>query len=336
MKSVVIKEPRGRPEMEERDRPKPGPDDVLIRVQACGVCHGDLMVRDGHFPFIRYPIVPGHEIAGTVEAVGEHVRSVARGARVGLSGLYSSCGACAQCLGADEFLCARMEFTGVGRDGGYQEYMLAPAAYVAPLPDGLDFAEAAPLMCAGLTVFGGMRHAGFRPGHRVGVIGLGGLGHMAVLFAKAMGGRVAVLSSSAGKEREAKELGAERFIDVKSVKAAEALKAWDGGADLLIATAPDAEGMGAAFPGLAIDGTMLVLGAPFAPVSLSALDLIMGRRRVMGSPAGSRRDLHDTLTFAAAHGVRPRVNRVPLHDAGKALTEMKKGHMSGRTVLVMS
>ena len=148
--------------------------------------------------------------------MGERVRAVARGARVGVSALYSSCGACAPRLGAGEFLCAAMQFTGIVTDGGYQEYMLAPAAYVAPLPEGLDFAEAAPLMCAGLTVWSGMRHAAFRPGQRVAVIGLGGLGHMAVLFAKAMGGRVAVLSTSAGKEREAKEMGAERFIDVKS------------------------------------------------------------------------------------------------------------------------
>ena len=336
MKAVVIKQAKGRVEVEERERPKPGPDEVLIRVRACGVCHGDLMVRDGHFPFARYPVVPGHEVAGTIEAAGERVRSVARGARVGVSALYSSCGACAQCLGADEFLCAAMEFTGIVTDGGYQEYMLAPAAYVAPLPEGLDFAEAAPLMCAGLTVWSGMRHAAFRPGQRVAVIGLGGLGHMAVLFARAMGGRVAVLSTSAGKEREAKELGAERFIDVRSAKPAEALKAWDGGPDLIVATAPDAETMAASFPGLAIDGTMLVLGAPFAPIALSAFDLIMGRRRVMGSPAGSRRDLRDTLAFAAAHGVRPRVNRMPLHDAGKVLAEMEKGHVSGRTVLVMS
>jgi alcohol dehydrogenase len=335
MKAAVIRNGGGRVEIEERARPAPGPDEVLIRVHACGVCHGDLMVRDGHFPFARYPIVPGHEIAGTVEALGERVRTLARGARVGVSALFSSCGSCPQCLGADEFLCARLDFTGVTRDGGFQEYMLAPAAYVAPLPEGLDFAEAAPLMCAGLTVYGGMRHAGFRPGHKVAVIGLGGLGHMAVLFAKAMGGRVAVFSTSADKETEAQALGAERFIHVKSAAPAEALKAWGGGADLVLATAPDAETMAAAFPGLAIDGTMMVLGAPFAPITLNAFDLIMGRRRLMGSPAGSRRDLRETLAFAAAHGVRPRVKRASLQDLAGSLGEMDKGHMRGRTVVVM-
>jgi alcohol dehydrogenase len=333
MKAAVIKKAGGRIDVDERDRPAPGPDEVLIRVNACGVCHGDLMVRDGHFPFARYPIVPGHEIAGTVEATGERVRGLDRGARVGVSALFSSCGACPQCIGADEFLCAGLRFTGVTDDGGYQEYMSAPAAYVTPLPDGLDFADAAPLMCAGLTVFSGIRHAGFRAGHKVAVIGLGGLGHMAVLFAKAMGGRVVVLSSSPDKEREARDLGSERFILVKQGKPADALREWGGGADLIVATSPDAETMTAAFPGLAIDGTMLVLGAPFEPLSLSAFDLIMGRRRLMGSPAGSRRDLRDTLAFAAAHGVRPKVSRVSLQDLAGVLGEMDKGHMRGRTVV---
>jgi propanol-preferring alcohol dehydrogenase len=191
------------------------------------------------------------------------------------------------------------------------------------------------LMCAGLTVFAGMRHADFRPGQKVAVIGLGGLGHMAVLFAKAMGGRVAVLSTNRDNERLAHELGAELFVYVKDAKPADALRAWEGGADLILATAPDADTMAATFPGLAIDGTMMVVGAPFAPVPVSAMDLIMGRRRLMGSAAGSRKDFHDTLAFAAAHGVRPRVKRVPLEELPAVFAEMDKGHMRGRTVVVM-
>ena len=335
MRAAVIRKAGGGVEMEDRDRPAPGPDEVLIRVHACGVCHGDLMVRDGHFPFARYPVVPGHEIAGTVEAHGERVRSLPRGTRVGVSALYSSCGNCSSCVGADEFTCSKLEFTGVNTDGGCQEFMRAPAAYVAPLPEGLDLAAAAPLMCAGLSVYSGMRHAGFRPGQKVAVIGLGGLGHMAVLFAKAMGGRVAALSTSADNEPEARRLGAERFIDVKRQPPAEALRGWDGGADLIVATAPDAVTMAAAFPGLAINGTMLVLGAPFAPVPVNPMDLIQGRRRLMGSPAGSRKDLRDTLAFAAANGVKPPVRSVPLQDLGGALEEMEKGHMRGRTVVTM-
>jgi alcohol dehydrogenase len=334
MRAAVVNGPGEPLKLEDRPVPKPGPDEVLVRVRACGVCHGDLMVRDGHFPFARYPIVPGHEIAGTVEATGQNVRLRA-GARVGISALFSSCGSCPQCLGADEFLCSRLQFTGVTKDGGLQEYMLAPATSVASLPESLAFADAAPLMCAGLTVYSGLRHAGFEPGHQVAVIGLGGLGHMAVLFARAMGGRVAVLSTTPNKEREARELGAELFIDLESAAPADALRSWGGGPNLIVATAPDAGTMAASFPGLAISGTMLVLGAPSAPIALSPTDLIMGRRRLMGSPAGSHRDLHDTLAFAAAHGIRPRVRQVPLEDLGTALTEMANGHMRGRTVVVM-
>jgi propanol-preferring alcohol dehydrogenase len=335
MRAAVIRRPGGPVEFEDRKRPRPRPDEVLIRVRACGVCHGDLMVREGHFPFARYPIVPGHEVAGTIEAVGDRVHDFKAGARVGISALFSSCGTCPRCIDADEFLCPKLEFTGVTRDGGFQECMLAPANYVTSLPEELDFADAAPLMCAGLTVFSGMRHAGFRPGHKVAVIGLGGLGHMAVLFAKAMRGRVVVLSTSHDKESEALELGAERFINVKNVAPADALRAWEGGPDLILATAPDANTMVAAFPGLAVNGTMMVLGAPFAPIPVNPFDLIMGRRRLMGSPAGSRRDLSDTLAFAATHGIRPRVRRVPLENLAGVLAEMDNGHMRGRTVVVM-
>ena len=186
MKAAVINAPNAEVRIEERDRPSPGRDEVLIRVHACGVCHGDLMLQRGQFPFARYPVVPGHEIAGVIEEVGEDVGELRSGDRVGLSALFSSCRCCKQCLDRDEFLCSQMQFTGITQDGGYQQFMLASAAYVAQLPDGLDFVEAAPLMCAGLTVFSGLRHAGFEPGDKVAVIGLGGLGHMGVLFVRAL------------------------------------------------------------------------------------------------------------------------------------------------------
>ena len=213
--------------------------------------------------------------------------------------------------------------------------MVAPADYVAPLPDKLDFVDAAPLMCAGLTVFSGLRHAGFAPGFRVAVIGLGGLGHLAVLLVRAMNGRVAVLSTSADKQDHALALGAERFINLKTESPGEALRAWEGGADIIVATSPAADSMVAAFPGLAQNGTMVVLGAPLENIAVSPFDLIMGRRRLMGSPAGSRKDLRDVLDFAAAHNIRPTVTRMPLEDAGKALKEMHEGRIRGRAVLFM-
>src|SRR5215470_12167593 len=236
MKAAVINTANAEARIEERDRPEPARGEVLIRVYACGVCHGDLMLQLGQFPFAHYPIVPGHEITGVIEEVGEDVSELQPGDRVGLSALFSSCGHCKQCLDGDESLCSQMQFTGVTQDGGYQQFMLAPAAYVAPLSDRLDFVDAAPLMCAGLTVFSGLRHAGFEPGDKVAVIALGALGHMGVLLVRALGGRVAVLSTSADKESEARELGAERFINLKTDSASEALRSWDGGADIILAT----------------------------------------------------------------------------------------------------
>src|SRR5262249_52197559 len=251
MKAAVLNGPNSDFHFEDRDHPILGRGEVLVRVHACGVCHGDLMLQLGQFPFAQYPIVPGHEIAGVIEEVGEDVKGLEPGARVGLSALFSSCRSCKQCCNDDEFLCSQMQFTGITKDGGYQEYMVAPAGYLAPLPDELDFADAAPLMCAGLTVFSGLRHAGFAPGFRVAVIGLGGLGHLAVLLVRAMNGRVAVLSTSADKREQALSLGAERFINLKTESPSEALRSWEGGADTIIATSPVADSMVAAFPGLA-------------------------------------------------------------------------------------
>jgi len=335
MKAAVINAPNTKVRIEERDLPSAGHGEVLIRVHACGVCHGDLMVQLGQFPFARYPIVPGHEIAGVLEEVGKDVINLQRGDRVGLSALFSSCGCCNECLDSDEFLCSQMQFTGITKDGGYQQFMLAPAAYVAPLPASLDFAEAAPLMCAGLTVFSGLRHAGFEPGNKVAIMGLGGLGHMGVLLARAMGGRAAVLSTSAEKQDEARELGAERFINLKMESPSEALLAWEGGADIILATSPAADLMMAAFPGLALNGTMVVLGAPPDHITVNPMALIMGRRRLMGSPAGSRKDLRDVLHLAATHSLRPRVTEMPLEDAGQALEKMHQKSIHGRAVLVM-
>jgi D-arabinose 1-dehydrogenase-like Zn-dependent alcohol dehydrogenase len=335
MKAAVINAPDTEIHMEERDRPSPGRGQVLIRVNACGVCHGDLMLQLGQFPFARYPIVPGHEIAGVIEEVGQDVDELRPGDRVGMSALFSSCGCCQQCSEDDEFLCAQMQFTGITQDGGYQEFILAPAAYVARLPEGLDLVSAAPLMCAGLTVFSGLRHAGFEPGDKVAVIGLGGLGHLSVLLARAMGGRVAVLSTSPDKQEEARQLGAERFINLKAESPSEALRAWEGGADIILATPPAAEPMMAAFPGLALNGTMVVLGAPAGNIAVSPMELIMGRRHLMGSPAGSRKDLRDVLEFAATHGVSPSVTCMPLGEAEQALKRMHEGKIHGRIVLVM-
>jgi len=333
MKTAVVKQPN-QFVIEDRPVPQPAAGQVVIRVQACGVCHSDLEVLLGHFPFAKYPIVPGHEVAGVVEKVGPGVAWPKVGDRVGMPWLFDSCGHCDLCVRGDEVLCASMTVTGVNQDGGYQQYMLAPAAYVAPIPKELDFAEAGPLMCAGLTVFNGLRQAGFEPGQKVAVMGLGGLGHLGVLYAKAMGARVAVISNTPDKQDEARELGAEHFISTQAKKTADALREWDGGADVILQTAPSSEAATEAFPGLAADGTMVVLGVGPGAITTSPMDLIGGRRRLLGSPSGSRHDLRAALNFSAHHHVVPRITKITLEEAPKALESMRKGTLRGRAVIV--
>ncbi len=334
MKVAVVSKPQSPLVIEERPIPQPKAGEVLIRVRACGICHSDLAVQQGYFPFASYPRVPGHEVAGVVDKVGEGVTWPKVGDHVGMPWLFSSCGHCMLCAQGDEVMCPEVQVTGVTQDGGYQEYMIAPAHYVAPIPDGLSFEEAGPLMCAGLTVYNGMRNAGFKPGYKVAVIGLGGLGHLGILYAKAMGGRVAVISNTPDKEAEARELGAEYFVNTKAGKASEGLQKWDGGADIILATAPSSEAATDAFSGLAPDGTLVVLGVGPGNISVSPMELIGGRRHLMGSPSGSRKDIRATLSFSANHGVVPRITKVPLEEAGKMLQAMHEGKLRGRGVIV--
>ena len=333
MRAAILRGPKNKLEFEDRAVPVPGHGEVLIRVRACGICHGDLMVQNGDFPFVRFPIVPGHEIAGVVESVGAGVDSLRPGTRVGVPWLFSACGHCKQCFLGDEILCSAGQYVGMTRDGGYQEFMVARADYALPLPDSLGFADAAPLMCAGLTVYSGLSHAGFKPGDKVAVVGLGGLGNLAVSFARAMGGRVAVISSTLGKEARARELGAEKFIHTGTEPVGEVLRAWDGGADIILQVAPSLESANAAVPGLAPDGTFVLL-AP-VPVEVDYFALCLRRQRLMGSPSGSRKELRATLDLAVAHGIRPRLKCFPLGRADEALAELEGAHPAGRIVVVM-
>lgn len=334
MRSAVLPA-AGKPlEIVGREVPEPGPGEILVRVTACGMCFSEVNHLRGHYPFGTFPTVPGHEISGVVAALGEGVDWPAVGTPVGAGWIHGSCGHCDQCVRGDQILCtgAPKRITGVNTDGGYAEYFVGRAGFVTPLPDGLDPVVGAPLMCAGITAFNGLRRAGAVAGSRVAVLGTGGVGTMALRFAAAMGARVAVVSRSRRAEEEARGFGAELFVPTAEQDPAEALRAW-GGADVVVNTAPDTATGLAAFGGLRPDGTLLYLGMGAENVSVPPAALVMNRLRVMGVPSGSPHDLRDTLDFAVAHGIVPEVTPVPLDEAPRVLAAMDEGAHHGRAVI---
>ncbi|MBO2453724.1 alcohol dehydrogenase catalytic domain-containing protein [Actinomadura barringtoniae] len=334
MRAAVLKAPDTRLEIVERDVPEPGPGEILIKMVACGMCFSEVNQVHGHYPFARFPVVPGHEVSGVVAALGEGVDWPEVGTPVGSQFLYSSCGHCDYCVRGDQILCTGAKnITGISIDGGYAEYYVARAGYVTPIPAGIDPVAAAPLMCAGITAFNGLRHGGAVAGSKVAVLGTGGVGTMAVRFAAAIGARVAVVSRSRRAEDEMRRLGAETFIATEEGDPAKALQAWDGGADLLMNTAPSTAAGQAAFDGLRPDGTLLFLGYSPEPLSANVQGLVMGRKRVMGMPSGSPHDMRDTLAFAAAHGIVPDVTPVTLDDSPDILAAMEAGTARGRSVI---
>ena len=333
MRAAQLNAPRTPLSLVERPVPEPGPGEILIKVTACGMCFSEVNLLEGHYPFARFPVVPGHEITGTVAAFGPGVDWPEVGSPVGAQFLYDSCGHCDYCVRGEEILCSGKRITGVGVDGGYAEYVIARAGFVTPLPDALDPVAAAPLMCAGITAFNGLRHGGIRAGSRVAVIGAGGVGGLAVRFAVAMGARVAVVSRSRDGADAAKEMGAERYVATDEQDPAEALRAWDGGADLVVNGAPSSTAAAAALGGLAPDGTLLLLGYSADPLVLPTMPMVLGRLRVLANPSGSPHDLRDTLDFAASHGILPRVTPVELDQAPETLAAMAAGTSPGRRVI---
>ncbi|MGS2616180.1 alcohol dehydrogenase catalytic domain-containing protein [Micromonospora sp. LZ34] len=317
----------------ERDVPTPGPGEVLVRITACGVCFTDLNLLRGHFPFARFPVVPGHEVTGIVEAAGSGVTWPAVGTAVGAQFLYDSCGHCDHCVRGEQILCPSKRITGIVADGGYAEYAVFKAGFVTPLPAGLNPVAAAPLMCAGITAFNGLRQGGVRAGSRVAVIGSGGIGALAIRYAVAMGARVAVIGQSRRSEEHARALGAERYVSTDETDPAAALKRWDGGADVVLNAAPSTAAAAAAFGGLAPDGTLVLCGYDNSPLLLPTQPMVLNRLRVMANPSGSPHDLRDTLAFSAAHAIVPDVTPIPLGDAPKALEAMAAGGSAGRRVI---
>jgi alcohol dehydrogenase/propanol-preferring alcohol dehydrogenase len=331
MKSMVVRAPQSL-SIEEREIPSPGPHEVRMKVHACGVCHSDHFVTDGLWPGLAFPRVPGHEVAGVVDALGAEVTRFRVGDRVGIGWHGGHDGTCDVCLQGKFIHCRNASITGISFDGGYQEYLVAPETALARVPDGLDFAEAAPLLCAGVTTFNALRNAGARPGDLVGVQGLGGLGHLGVQYARAMGFEVVAISRGNEKEAQARALGAHHYMDATRGDFAAGM-ARLGGAKVILATAPHAPSISALVPGLGLGGCLLIVAAPFEPIQVGAIDLLSRDARVQGWSSGSATDSTDAMAFAAKHGVRPWIERFPLADAPRAVEAMMTGTVRFRAVL---
>jgi D-arabinose 1-dehydrogenase-like Zn-dependent alcohol dehydrogenase len=335
MKAVQVGKPGGDFELVERPIPDPGRTQVRIKVEACGICHSDVLVKAGLWPGIQYPRVPGHEIAGRIDAVGSDVTNWKPGQRVGVGWHGGHCFTCDFCRRGDFVLCRNEKITAIHFDGGYAEYMIAPAEAVAAMPDDLDAADAAPLMCAGITVFNSLRNAGARAGDLVAVQGIGGLGHLGIQYAHQMGFRTVAIGRGGGdKEALARKLGANVYIDTAAGDPAAALQKL-GGARVILATAPDSKSISAMVDGLAPSGKLLVIGAAPEPLAISPFQLIPGRKTVQGWPSGTAMDSEDTLAFSAQTGVRPMIERYPLAKAAEGFEQMMSGRARFRAVLTM-
>ncbi len=332
MKAVQVSKPGGSFEIVERKLPEPGRGEVRIKVEACGICHSDLLVKEGHWPGLEYPRVPGHEIAGRVDAIGAGVKLWKPGQRVGVGWHGGHCFVCDPCRRGDFGLCRNEKITAIHFDGGYAEYVVAPEDALAAVPDELSSAEAAPLLCAGVTVYNSLRNSAARAGDLVAVQGIGGLGHLGIQYARQMGFRTVALGRSKDKEPLAKKLGAHRYIDTAETNAVEALQKL-GGANVILTTAPDSKSMSAVVDGLAPGGKLLVVGADMQPLSISPLQLIMARRSVVGWPSGTAKDSEDTLNFSALSGVRPMIEKYPLEKVAEAYDQMISGRARFRVVL---
>jgi D-arabinose 1-dehydrogenase-like Zn-dependent alcohol dehydrogenase len=332
MRAVQVKSANGPFELVERDVPEPGARRVRIKVQACGVCHSDSFTRKGAFPGIQYPRVPGHEVVGIVDAVGADVPDWKPGQRVGVGWHGGHCGHCRSCRRGDFITCANGQIPGVSYDGGYADYMIAPFEALASVPDDLAAEDAAPLLCAGITTFNALRNSGARPGDLVAVLGIGGLGHLAVQFAAKMGCRTVAIARGTEKAALARKLGAHHYVDSTAEDAAGALNTL-GGARVVLATVTNAKAMSAAIGGLAVDGKLIVIGASPEALEVSPLLLISARRSILGWPSGTSIDSEDTMAFSVLAGIRPMIETMPLERASEAYDRMMSGAARFRMVL---
>ena len=333
MRAVQVTRSKGPLEVVEREISEPGAGQVRVKVEACGICHSDAMTKEGLWPGIHYPRVPGHEVAGVVDALGSGVTGWSKGQRVGVGWHGGHCGYCDSCRRGDFVTCqVAFQIPGISYDGGYAEYVIAPAGALAPIPDGLSAVDAAPLMCAGVTTFNPLRNSGARPGDLVAILGIGGLGHLGIQFAAKMGFKTIAIARGMDKEPLARKLGAAHYIDSKTQDpAAELLKL--GGAKIVLATVTNGDAMSAVLGGLGVNGKLIIVGAAAEPLQVPGIPLLMGRRSILGWPSGSSIDSQDTLAFSVLTGVRSMNEIFPLERAAEAYDHMMSGKARFRAVL---
>jgi D-arabinose 1-dehydrogenase-like Zn-dependent alcohol dehydrogenase len=334
MKVAQVSAPGAEFEIVERKVPEPGPGQVRIKVQACGVCHSDMLTKEGSWPGIQYPRVPGHEVAGLIDAVGTGVSAWKKGQRVGVGWHGGQDNTCLSCRRGDFRNCRNVQIPGISYDGGYQQYMVAPVEALAAIPESLTDVEAAPLLCAGITTYNALRHSGALPGDLVAIQGIGGLGHLGIQFANTFGYKVVAIGRGSENAALAKKLGASSYIDSKATNAAETLQKL-GGARVILATAPNSKAMSELIDGLGPNGKLMVIGAAFDPIEVTPIQLISGSRTIQGWAAGTPADSEDTLRFAELTGVRAMIETYPLEKAAEAYARMMSGDAQFRVVLTM-
>jgi D-arabinose 1-dehydrogenase-like Zn-dependent alcohol dehydrogenase len=332
MRVVQVAHKGGPFELVTREVPQPAFGEVRVKVEACGVCHSDSIAKEGLIPTVPYPIVPGHEIAGVIDAIGDGVVGWTVGTRVGVGWFGGHCGRCEPCRRGDMVSCINLRIPGVNCDGGYAEALVSPADALVRIPDDLASVDAAPLLCAGVTTYNALRNSGARPGDVVGILGLGGLGHLGVQFAAKMGFRTVAIGRGGDKGGLARDLGAHIYVDSAAQDVAAELTKL-GGAKTVLATVPSSKAMSDVVPGLAVRGTLVVIGVGAEPVQVSASDLIAGNRLIKGHASGTAIDSEDTLNFSVLSGVRPRIETMPLERAAEAYERMMSAQARFRMVL---
>ena len=332
MRSVQVSKPKGPFEIVERDIPEPSAAQVRIKVQACGICHSDSFTKEGLLPGIQYPRVPGHEVAGVIDVVGKDVTEWKPGQRVAVGWHGGHCGHCESCRRGDFVTCQYAQVPGISYDGGYADYVITPTVALASIPDQLSTTEAAPLMCAGITTYNALRNSGARVGDVVAILGVGGLGHLAIQFAAKMGFKTIAIARGKDKEEMVKKLGAIHYIDGQSQNTVEEL-AKMGGAKVILATLPSGKAMSAVLGGLGVNGKLIVIGASDEPLEVPPNLFISGRRSIVGWPSGTSIDSQDTLNFSVLSGVRSMNEIFPVERASEAYDLMMSGKARFRVVL---